>query len=538
MVSRTVRDLWEERARTHGDRPALVTQDRDGRVGTLTYREALHRYRQAAHLFHDLGVRRGDMVATHLGNCPELLECLFGLVAIGAVLVPMHPGLTGEECRALLDRVDARLVIAEPATRPLGGYGDGRRVLLARTPDGTGWETARGARPTTPLDVAVDPLDVACVVFTSGSTAEPKGVELTHANLLFSGEFITWQAALTSADRLATTMPACHVNFLLNALMPVVHAGATLVMIERYSARRFWSQVRRHDATVVQAIAMILRTLLLQPPDPHEREHRVREVLHYLPVTDAQKVEFEQRYGVRLLNSYGTSETLVGVLTDPPEGERRWPSVGRVGPGYRARIVTDDGRIAAPGEAGEIQVHGVRGVSLMRGYLHDPRATAAVLDADGWFRTGDIGHRDADGWFFFHDRRSAYVKRAGENVSPAEVEAVIATHPAVAEVAVAGVPDPVHDEAVAAWVVPLPGTTLTAQDVRRHCAAHLAGFKVPSTVTVVDRLPRTATYKVARPDLSVRPDGRPLTEKESANAHQDRDGRPVVRTVRAGLHHS
>jgi crotonobetaine/carnitine-CoA ligase len=211
--------------------------------------------------------------------------------------------------------------------------------------------------------------------------------------------------------------------------------------------------------------------------------------------------------------------------------------VGRVGPGYRARVVTADGRTAAPGEAGEIQVHGVPGVSLMRGYLHDPAATAAVLDADGWFRTGDIGHVDADGWFYFHDRRSAYIKRGGENVSPAEVEAVIAGHPAVAEVAVTGVPDPVHDEAVAAWVVPLPGASLTAEDVRRHAAAHLAGFKVPSTVAVVDRLPRTATYKVAHPDLSSRPPGRSLTEKESAHAHQDRDGRPVVRTVRAGLHH-
>jgi crotonobetaine/carnitine-CoA ligase len=532
-----VRDLWEERARTHGDREALVAEDRAGRVTTLTYSAALHRFRQAAHLFHDLGVRRGDMVAAHLGNGVELLECLFGLAAIGAVLVPLHPGLTGEECRRLLDRVDARLVVAEPATRPDGGYGDGRRVLLARSGTAAGWEAARGTRPTTPLDVAVDPLDVACVVFTSGSTAEPKGVELTHANLLFSGGFVTWQAALTATDRLATTMPACHVNFLLNALMPAVHAGAALVMIERYSARRFWSQVRRHDATVVQAIAMILRTLLLQPPDPHERAHRVREVLYYLPVPDAQKIAFEQRYGVRLLNSYGTSETLVGVLTDPPVGERRWPSVGRVGPGYRARVVTADGRTAAPGEAGEIQVHGVPGVSLMRGYLHDPAATAAVLDADGWFRTGDIGHVDADGWFYFHDRRSAYIKRGGENVSPAEVEAVIAGHPAVAEVAVTGVPDPVHDEAVAAWVVPLPGASLTAEDVRRHAAAHLAGFKVPSTVAVVDRLPRTATYKVAHPDLSSRPPGRSLTEKESAHAHQDRDGRPVVRTVRAGLHH-
>ncbi|HEY0217870.1 MAG TPA: AMP-binding protein [Cellulomonas sp.] len=530
VASRTVRDLWEEAARTHRDRTFLVEEDRAGRVRELTYGESAARIAQTAHLFRSLGVRRGDAVAVHLGNGAELLECLFGLASIGAVTVPLHPRSTADECRRTIERVAARLVVAEPGVRPAAGYGDGRRVLLARTwtgdpgdpgarpggedgADGDGgtldYARARDAQPTTlPEDDATSPEDVACIVFTSGSTAVAKGVELTHANLLFSGRYVTWQAALTPADRLATTMPACHVNFLLNALLPVVTAGAALVSIETYSASRFWSQVRRHDATVVQAIAMIVRTLLLQPPTPGDRDHRVREVLYYLPITDEQKQTFERRFGARVLNSYGTSETLVGVLTDPPTGERRWPSVGRVGPGYQARVVTDDGREAAPGEPGEIQVRGVPGRTLMRGYAGDPEATAAVLDPDGWFRTGDIGTVDADGWFFFLDRRSAFIKRAGENVSPAEVEAVLQQHPEVAEASVVGRPHPVLDEVVTAVVVPVPGARPTADELRRFCADRLADFKVPASVEVVDRLPRTPTYKIARHDLSVRPPGR------------------------------
>lgn len=500
----TLRDLWEELARTRHDHVFLVHEDPDGRVESFTYGQFAARVVRAANLAHALGVQRGERVGVHLNNCPQQLECLFGLALVGAVTVPLHPRNTATECADILRRVGARFVVTEPGVRPDAGYPFGIRELVARAASHhDSYETARDRQP----DELVERVPLSCddpvgIVFTSGSTAQPKGVVLTHANLLFSGLFVEWQASLTSEDRLLTTMPACHVNFQLNALMPVLTAGATLVAVERYSAHRFWQQVRRHDATVVQSVSTIVRTMLLQPVDPQERDHRVREILYYLPVSDEEKERFEQRFGTRFLNSYGASETLVGVLTDPPVGERRWPSVGQVGPGYEARIAGPDDHAVGAGEQGEIQVRGVPGLSLMLGYFEAPDLTAEAYTADGWFRTGDVGWVDEDGWYFFVDRRTQFIKRGGENVSPSEVEAVLAGHPLVAEAAVIGVPDEVHDEAVKAFVVPVAGAHLTEQEVRRHCARHLARFKVPTQVEIVPGLPHTSTFKVAKSALS------------------------------------
>lgn len=520
--SRTLRDLWRDLGEQHGGRTFLVFEGSAGDVAGFTYAQFRTLVTRTANLFLGLGVGKGDAVAVHLRNCPELLMCMFGLTEIGAVMVPLHPRSTREECADIVARVHAQVVVCEPDG--LGSYavetgGEALpanvthqgsatpRVVLARSeelvPGTIAFETARDAQPAYLRDVV--PLtsdDVAGIVFTSGTTARPKGVVLTHANLLFSGVFVDWQASLTEQDRLLTTMPACHVNFQLNALMPVLTAAATLVMVERYSASTFWKQVCQYEATVVQSIAMMVRTQLLQPEADWERENSVREVLYYLPITDEEKARFEERFGARILNSYGTSETLVGVLTDPPRGERRWPSVGRVGLGYEARVVDDDGREVPSGTVGEIQVRGVPGRTLMKEYFQDPAATAAAIDADGWLHTGDLGYVDAEGWFFFVERRTHLIKRAGESVSPAEVEAVLVRHPGVGEAAVIGVPDPIHDEAVKAFVVPAPGVTLTEQDVQDHCRARLMPFKVPTVVEIVTSLPHTRSFKVEKSRLA------------------------------------
>lgn len=500
----TLGDLWHAQVRRRGDHPFLVAEDATGTVRTYGYAEFDALVASAAAALRRHGVRPGDAVVLHLPLGTELVRHLLAVMTSGAVAVVQDPGSPAPECAHVAQRVRARLAVgtSEAAGRYAGVPG-----LRVVPPAGTGAPgTARAAGWPA---AAVTGRDTAGVVFTSGSTATPKGVVLTHANLVFSGRFVQWQAALTPTDRLLTTMPACHVNFQLNALLPVIAAGATLVVVERYSARRFWHQVQAHHATVVQSIAMIVRTQLCRPVEPGERDHDVREILYYLPLPDAEKQEYERRFGVRLLNSYGTSECLVGAITDPPAGERRWPSIGRVGPGYEARVAGPDGRALPPGEPGEIQLRGEPGVSLMAGYLDDPASTAAAYDADGWMRTGDLGYVDADGWYYFLDRRSRIIKRGAENVSPARVEAVLLAHPGVAQAAVVGVPDPVYDQAVLAVVVPRPGVALTEADVRAHCAAHLPAPAVPGTVQVADRLPRTASYKVATGTLTARAAARP-----------------------------
>ncbi len=293
-------------------------------------------------------------------------------------------------------------------------------------------------------------------------------------------------------------MPACHSNFQLAALTPVLVAGATLIVVEKYSASRFWQQVRDYRATVAQCVAMMLRTMMVQPVQPGEQDHCLREMLYFLSVTDEEKEAFERRFNVRLMNTYGSTETVCWVLTDPPVGPRRWPSIGRPGLGYEVRIMADDGREAAVGEAGEIQVKGVPGRTIMAEYYHDPEATARTFTEDGWLRTGDRGYRDIDGWFFFVDRKANMIKRAGENISTTEIENVLVEHPAIEEAAVIGVDDPVRDQAVKAFVLPAEGASLDAEEVRAWCAERLAAFKVPEFVEFVATFPRTCSLKIEK----------------------------------------
>ena len=188
------------------------------------------------------------------------------------------------------------------------------------------------------------------IIYTSGTTSRPKGVVLTHANMVFSGLYGDWEVSLRGSDRVLTSMPACHSNFQLAALMPVITAGASLIIVEKYSATRFMKQIRHYKATVIQCVAMMLRTLLLQPVDPEEKNHCVREVLYFIPITDAEKEEFEQRFNMRIMNTYGSTESIGWAITDPPVGARNWPSVGRAGLGYKARICDMEDNELPPGE--------------------------------------------------------------------------------------------------------------------------------------------------------------------------------------------
>ncbi|WP_315898213.1 AMP-binding protein [Berryella wangjianweii] len=499
----TLRDRWEQRVSARGACTFLVFEDEAGTVSSFSYREFDDEVNRTANLLSSQGVRKGERVVTLMRTCPDLLICLIALAKIGAVTVPLSERSRPDELRYAVERAQAVLAVTTSALagplRDLAAEGLLSRGVL------TCADLARArasASPALRQRVRLLPEDPVEVMFTSGTTARPKGVLVTHANMVFSGVYGAWQTALRPDDRLLTTMPACHSNFQLAALTPVIEAGATLVMVQRYSASRFWDQVRAHRATVAQCVAMMLRTLLLQPRSHLDRAHGLRELLYFQSVTDRQKGEFEERFGVSLMNTYGSTESICWVLTDPPLGPRRWPSVGRPGLGYEVRIADGDDREVPAGSVGEIQVRGVRGRTLMAGYLDDADATARAFAPDGWMRTGDQGYRDADGWFYFVERKANLIKRAGRSISAIEVEDVLSRHPAVDEAAVVGVDDPIRDQEVCAFVRLVPDARLTPDQVRAFCAEHLADYKVPTRVLVVDEFPRTPSMKVEKRRLA------------------------------------
>lgn len=513
-----LRDLWEEKVLTRGDAEFLVFENPDsGEVRRYTYAEFWADTCRVANMFWTRGVRPGDRVAVHLYNSVEMVQCLFGLASIGAITVPLNASYTPSEINYILRTCQVGTVVTDPELLLIGLAGDypNHDVIVVGQAEGhPSFETLCLAEPdellTRPVISATDTVEI---MFTSGTTSRPKGVILTHYNFVFSGLYVNWELAMSPQDRYLTTMATSHINLQTSALMPALTVGGALILQRRYSASRFWKQIRTHRATLVQGMAMIVRTLMAQPVDPDEQDHQVREMHYFLPITEAEKRAFEERFAVTLLNNYGSTETLVGNITDLPFGKRRWPSIGRVGLGYQVRIVDSSGADVGVGLIGEILIKGEPGRTLMAGYWNDELATKAVLDPDGWFRTCDYGYFDPDGWFYFVDRKVDLIKRGGENVSTTEVEDVLLQYPGVKEAAVIGVPDPVRDEAVKAFVVPQEGVELDIEDLLNHCQGHLAYYKVPSFVEVRGDLPRGNYGKVQKNLL--------VNQERKCNGNQD-----------------
>ena len=502
---RTVPDLLLERTERRPGKEWLVDDDGLGRVRSLTYEDFTLAVAKVAGGLARNGVASGDSVVVHLDNGCEYVVLLFACAWLGAVAVPSNTANTERELTHVLRASDARLVVSSPAFAEMvdKARADAPMLgVLVGTADEPGWlayaELADAAAVAPSPVESTAPLEI---LFTSGTTASPRGVVLTHANWLWSGERTARGLHMDETDRFLTCLPLFHVNAQSLSMLNALTANGTLILGSRYSASHFVPLLRAHRATHTSLVAMLVRTLLEQPPTDLDRTHEVRRVSYAINVTDAERSAFEERFGMRLINGYGLSETMTEVCVAPVFGPDRWPSIGLPALGRRVRVVTDAGLDAAPGQHGEIIVEGVPGRTIMLGYHDDPEATARTI-VDGWLHTGDIGYRDEVGYLYFVDRAKDVIKRAGENVSASEVEAVVAEHPDVAAVAVVAVPDPVRDEAVKACVILRVGATATADDIKAYCAQRLAPFKVPTIVEFWASFPTTSVGKIQKKALA------------------------------------
>jgi len=455
--------------------------------------------RQAAAGLRRAGVRPGDRVAVMLPNSAAFVLAWFGLARLGAILLPINTGLTGAEVRYLLEHSQPRLVLAgsrffeviRPAwAGPLVG-------VDAHAPADQFWPDLIQTPPEElPVVREGDP---AVLLYTSGSTGRPKGVLQSHRTYVLTGEAFPWWLGLTSADHLLTPLPLFHINAQAYSTMGAIGVGATLTLLEGFSASRFWAEVQASGATQLNALGALLAILLKQPPEPAEREHALRVIYAAPALPPPLHRATEARFGVRLVAGYALSECTFGTIT-PLDEPFPLGSMGRPrrhpDPAIRSevRILREDGREAAPGEVGEIVLHGP---TVMEGYFRDPVATMDAL-RDGWLFSGDLALRDADGFYTFVDRKKDVIRRRGENVSSVEVEEVLLLHPNVMEAAVVAVAAELTDEEVKAYVVVRPGSTLTPEEISAWCAGRLAPFKVPSVVELRAALPKTPTGKVAK----------------------------------------
>jgi crotonobetaine/carnitine-CoA ligase len=474
-----------------------VFENDEGEVLTRSYAEILDRAARAAALFSARGIQKGDRVHVHLANRPEFFDCWFGCALLGAVLVPTNPLLTRDELTYLIAHAGCGISVTSNDLR--GSFsedGDGSVIVIGDAYE----DQLQDVVPISPRSVA--PTDPAAILYTSGTTSRPKGVVVTHANYLYVGEVVAGHLRVRSHDRWFVVLPLFHANAQYYCSMSALVSGASVAVMSRFSASRWSRQAADHGVTLASLFAAPIRMILATLPQDHDRANDLRAVLFSQNVTEDQLDTFENRFDCQLLQLYGMTETIAPPLLNPLYGVRRNMSLGKPTLPASLRIVDDRGRDVDEGGSGELLVHGIAGMTMMAGYFDDPGATAAAL-IDDWLHTGDHVRLGDDGYVYFVDRGKDLIKRAGENVSAGEVEAVLNAHPSVFEAAVIGVPDSIRDESVKALVVPAQGHKVSEAELVEWCSQRLARFKVPSEVEFVATLPRTSVGKIQKEQLRI-----------------------------------
>jgi len=511
----TVGSALAARATADSGAPYLLYRDRQ-----IPYGEVDGDSEALAASLANLGVKSGDRIALVLPPCPEFVTTLFAAAKIGAIVVPLNPRLTASELQYMLRHSEA--VCAVTIEQAFGvDYLQLFETLMPNLPDlqyllTVGEEdlwfddrifqfedlvsAGRGR------DFAVEHIpatdDRFAIVYTSGTMGKPKGVELSHGNLISIAAGSMDAFALLTDDRVVGITALFHVFGLGPGLLGTLLAGASVVLQDDSDAAATLDMAEFHRATVHYGIPSLYVGALQQLGRRSRDLSTLRlAVVSGAPVSDELVDEIRSTLGVPVLTTYSVTETASTVAAtraaDPIEKQRF--TVGKPLEGIQVRITEPTGELLPEESVGEI---GVKGPGVMVGYYRQPTDSAAAFDVDGFFRTGDLGILDEEGYLHLVGRIKDVIIRSGFNVYPREVETRIESHPAVREVAAIGIPDPLLGEAICACVVPVEGAIVTGQEIVDWCRETLAEDKVPDSVRFLDRLPKTETGKVRRVELS------------------------------------
>lgn len=507
---------WDRAVAARADAPFLVWLGENGVRAEWTYAEFDSLVGEVATWLGHQGVGRGDAVHLALASSPTFVAIWLATARLGAWMVPSDPQASSTELAGHITRTvpvvgfcsTDREGIYREAVASLGG-GPSPAIMAIEESDtrldsirihGSSTRTGPGSEP----KVLPEPADRLAVMFTSGTTSAPKGVELTQANYAFAGDVMAAAAGLGPEDRQLVVLPLFHANAQYYSFASAISVGASVGLVGSFSASRFREQAAQLGATHASLFAAPMRMILARDSEGDVEGLGLRHVWFAQNLTDEQYEDFAALVGCRPRQLYGMTETLPAVLTNPPVGQR--PSaMGQVTLGCTVDVfTTGTDRPAGPDEVGDLVVGGIPGETLFLRYLDDPATTEAAIishEPDGfvWFRTGDRGRVDADGWFRFEGRSGDVLKVSGENVSIVEVEQVLADHPSVFEVAVVGEPDPIRDEVPVAYVVLRPAAEhFEPEDLLGWATERLSPSKRPRAVHVVPELPRTSVGKIRK----------------------------------------
>jgi len=464
---------------------------------TLTYEDLDRASCRVTGLLVEKGVTPGDRVAIMLPNVPEFAAIYYGILRAGGAVVPMNPLLKSREVEYYLADSGAKLIFAwrdmtgeaiEGAARAEADHVEVDDSFLSRLE-----HASQDAPPVARTDD-----DTAVILYTSGTTGKPKGAELSHGNLTRNLEVVRDRLiGMTSSDVVFGGLPLFHSFGQTVTLNATIAAGASLIMLQRFTPTAALELLAQHEATIFAGVPTMYSALLGVEDVPQLDALRICisggsalpvEVLH----------RFEARFGCVVLEGYGLSETSPVASFNHADQLRKPGSIGTPVEGVQMRIVDAAGDELPLGEGGEIAI---RSHKVMKGYWNKPEATAEVLSGEGWFRTGDMGRQDEDGFFFIVDRKKDMIIRGGFNVYPREIEEVLYEHPAVADAAVIGIPHPEYGEEIAAAVALAPGVTATPEELREHVKARVAPYKYPRLVWIIDTLPKGPSGKILKREI-------------------------------------
>ncbi len=492
-----VEDLIRARFAEAPDETWLYFKD-----STFTWRQVVSLAERAANGLLRFGVRPGDYVALMAGNKPEFLWIYFGLLMIGAQVVPLNRWQRGPALRHMLNDSGATAIIFDEELKPavfevrescpalrltvvFGEASEGIDVSYAALADGPDGE------PDVAVDAASSPVGI---LYTSGTTGPPKGiVSEGYADILNP---LLEASQVAPGETMYACLPLIHGNALFVSMLGSIRLKAKLALAERFSASRFWDDCRRYNAVQVSTLGGIIPMLMKQPPRPDDRDNPVRIALS-VGCPAASWTAFEQRFGVRVIEWYGMSDAPGNLINL----EGRIGSIGKPAAGAEFRVADANDAPLPPDKLGQLLFRHSAG-QITR-YNNLPEATSEAYK-DGWFHSGDLAEMDADGFFYFRGRMKEAIRRRGENISAWEIESVVDQHPKVRESAAFGIPSELGDEDVAIAVVLQPNATMTPEELLAFCEGKLAYYAMPRFVEFVDALPKTGTQKIQKNVLKQR----------------------------------
>lgn len=495
-------ELLETRAREKGEEVFLLFGDE-----RISHAELDRRANRIANGLVALGVGPGNGVAIMMGNSPSWLAVFFATQKLGAYAVPVNIALRGEGLAYVLDHSESKVLAIDAellaALAPLQASLPRLRHVIVEASDAPpavqlpagaipieSFAAGSAERPT----VSATPGTTAILLYTSGTTGLPKAVVVQHGGFTFTGLSMFAQLGYRVGDVLYTCLPLFHANALFLTTMQGLFSGYPVALGRRFSASRFWDEVRRYGATSFNALGAMIPILLKQPPRADDRDNPVRLV--FSAATPAWAwAEFERRFDLTIWEGYGAVDGGGFMLFNFGNGPKG--SMGLPPPGTEARVFREDATECAAGEVGELVFKVDDPAARRVTYLKNAAASDAKI-RDGWFYTGDLAWRDAQGFFYFADRKSDCMRRRGENISSFEVEKIINEHPAVLESAAFGVPSELGEDEVMVAVVRRPGVALTPEELVAFCTERMAAFMVPRYLDFCEMIPKTETHRVQK----------------------------------------